>query len=241
MLRIADDLNSCRPEVHAALAAGDAAWVDSALRRILARRPDGLDLHVDTLGDAAPSVLEWLAQRVEARSDLPIFLDSARPERLVPVARVRRRPAVLNSLAADLEWPPEVEELLRSTDVGVVLQLRGERELPRDLPDRRALAERGLHRLSRLGVRWNRVFVDPVLLPWGTDLEAGRAMTEFVRGLPLLHPATRSLVGLGNAGHGQADPSLAERTWCACLREAGLGAALMRSDGPAWAMGAARG
>ncbi len=225
-LLIADHLNSSDPDVHAALAAGDRAWLEARLREIENAGLDAVDLNAGTLLGGEPEVLEWMVEITRARTRLPIFLDSADPKVLL---RVGRRPGVVwNSWPADHRPSGAEVEALLDTGAGLVLQLRRGRSLPRGAADRLEWAECALDRLDALGLSTGRpLFLDGVLLPWGEDLPAGRGLLEFVEEAAHRWPDCRTLVGLSNAGYGHPDPAQCCRRWWTALRARGLGAALL--------------
>jgi len=225
---IAQNLNSSDPGVAAALSAGDGSWLRGCARRIEEAGLDCIDCNAGTLGSAEAQVLGWMVEQIAPMVKIPLALDSPRPEVLVEVARRSRRPVLLNSLALDTSWSPELDELLVGTANSAVLSLRRDGELPTDAGTRRAWASAGVEALTATGVEESQIFVDAIALPWGDDVEAGRGMLEFVE----TWTSTRTLVGLGNIGYGNPEAVRIHREWMGRLCDVGISAAIMDAFEP---------
>lgn len=232
MYVIAENLNSSDPAVHAALAAGDRRWIETRVRALVARGCDALDINAGTFGASEREVLGWLAEVVEPLSELPLSIDSARPQIVESVARERRSPPILNSI--------DVDEFVRGTlapasareGTRLVVQLRRGRQLPVSIEDRLAWTELVEQGAAAQGVALERIFLDAVMLPWGDDFAAGRGLREFVRCLARTTPTLRTLVGLSNVSYGHAEPLRLHAAWLDRLGSDGLGAVLLDALDP---------
>jgi hypothetical protein len=225
---IAQNLNSSDPGVAAALSAGDGSWLRGCARRIEEAGLDCIDCNAGTLGAVEAQVLGWMVEQIAPMVKIPLALDSARPEVLVETARRSPRPVLLNSLALDTVWSPELAELLVGTGNSVVLSLRRDGELPADVGTRHDWAMAGVDALVAAGVDHSRILVDAIALPWGDDVDAGRGMLDFVGSWT----ATRTLVGLGNIGYGHPEAVRIHREWMGRLRDVGISAALVDAFEP---------
>ncbi len=227
MFVIADPLTTTDAEVGGAVASGDRRWLEVRARALAAAGADAIDVNASSMGSAEADVLLWMAEVVEAVTDLPLSLDGPDPAALLRCARGRRAPVVLNSWPADAVFDETLVDVLQRPGSRLVVQLRHGRTLPAGAEDRRAWAEDAVERFARAGLDPSSLLIDAVALPWGTDVAAGRGLLEFVAAWAHDHPEIPTLVGLGNVGHGAADPAEARRTWLELLAAAGLGAVLL--------------
>jgi cobalamin-dependent methionine synthase I len=231
-LLIAQNLNSSDPAVHAALAAGDAAWVRQCARRIESSGVDLIDCNAGTFGPSEVSILEWMVEQVAAMVRLPLSIDSAETSVLEAVASRLTRPILLNSLPVDFEPSPGLRRLLSQARCQAVLSLRRAGELPPDSRTRIEWAREGLRRIEAAGGDASRVLVDAIALPFGDDVEAGQPLLEFVRSWAHSGEPAGTLVGLGNIGYGHPDAVRIQREWMRRLRNAGISAALVDAFEP---------
>jgi len=231
-LLIAQNLNSSDPAVAAALAGGDAAWVRECARRLESTGVDLIDCNAGALGQAEGDVLRWLVQTIEPMVRTQLSLDSADARVLVAAAKNRSRPVLLNSLALDFVWSQDLAGILVGTANRVVLSLRRGRNLPSTAGMRWDWAMTGVGRLVDLGVPVESIFVDAIALPWGDDLESGRAMLEFIERWSGGGCRAGTLVGLGNIGFGHREAVRIHREWMERLVNVGLSAALVDAFEP---------
>jgi cobalamin-dependent methionine synthase I len=231
-LLIAQNLNSSDPAVAAALAAGDGAWLRECARRIESTGVDLIDCNAGTLGQAEAEVLRWLVQTIEPMVRTHLSLDSADVQALAGAAEHSSRPVLLNSLDLDFVWSPQLAAALVGTANRVVLSLRRGRVLPTDATTRWDWALGGVSRLVDLGVPAERIFVDAIALPWGDDLESGRAMLDFIERWSGGAAGAGTLVGLGNIGYGHREAVRIHREWMGRLINVGVSAALVDAFEP---------
>lgn len=227
MYVIAENLNASDPDVQAALAAGDRRWIEERTRALVGRGCDAVDVNAGTFGRSEPEVLEWLAEVVEAVTELPLALDSASPDVLTRVGRGRRRAPIFNSIDVDDFVQGTLTLDLGRPDTRLVVQLRRGARLPRSLDDRLEWTREVLDGLDARSLAVERIFVDAVMLPWGDDLEAGRELFEFVEQAGRRWPGLHTLVGLSNVSYGHRDPIRLHALWLDGLARAGLGAVLL--------------
>jgi len=224
MILIAETFNAGTTPVRAALQAGDRGWVEVSLRRQLAAGVDLVECNASGFGDEE-AILRWLVETVEPASPVPLSLDSADPQVLAAVATGRRRPPLLNSVDATGIAAPLADAV--RAGASIVVQLRRGDQLPRGCDDRLRLAEAALAAADRQGLPRERIWIDPGLLPWGDDVDAGRPLLAFLESFPRDPHGARTLVGLSNVSWGHPDRRRVNRDWLRRLRDAGLGGAIL--------------
>jgi cobalamin-dependent methionine synthase I len=80
-----------------------------------------------------------------------------------------------------------------------------------------------------MNIPGERVYLDPVLLPWGADLRAGQGLLDFIGRFDALP----TLVGISNVSFGHAQRGRLNRLWFAALADRGLSAAIIDPFDPA--------
>jgi 5-methyltetrahydrofolate--homocysteine methyltransferase len=231
-LLIAQNLNSSDPAVAAALAAGDAGWLQKCARRIESTGVDFIDCNAGVFGEAEADILSWMLEAIEPMVRTPLSLDSADTNALVSAAAHSNRPVLINSLALDFEWSEGLAATLVGTGNRVVLSLRRGRNLPADANARWDRACEGVRRLTELGVAEENILVDAIALPWGDDCESGLPMIDFVERWSAGGRASGTIIGLGNIGYGHREAVRIHREWLERLVNVGLSAAILDAFEP---------
>ncbi len=231
MFLIAQTFNSSSPTVHAALAAGDRGWFESSVRAQLSAGLDYLECNASSFGSAELDVLGWLVEVVETLAEQPLSIDSPHPDVLASLVKKRRYPPLLNSVECTPDvlrtLPVEILDALTGGRASLVVQLRRGATLPEGADQREAWAGEALVELGQHGVARDRVWVDPVLLPWGPQLEAGRGVFDFLDRSAKTWPGLVHLVGLSNVSFGHDDRRALHRLWLDELMSHGLRAAIL--------------
>lgn len=227
---VAQNLHSASRGVARALHDRDQAWLRKLTRELDLLSIDALDVGVggpDCAMSREAEVLAWFVDLVGAESSLELFLDSARISVLTEVAGRSARPCSFNSIR-DVENLTEKQlEVLRASTGTVVVQLAPGGRLPEGLDDRLRWAERSLEIAAGRGLVGERIWIDPVCLPWGDDVEAGRGLLEFLESAGARWPEHRCILGLSNVGWGHADRRRLHRQWLARFLDRGLGAVIL--------------
>lgn len=227
---LAQNLHSASRGVARALRERDEAYLRDLVCRLAELPIYGLDLGVadpDLPPVEETELLVWLAEIVAAESSLERFLDSARTAVLIAAAKRMSGSCSFNSIR-EIEQLSEKElEVLRGGDGTMIVQLAPQGRLPTGSEDRLRWAQAALDAAHRRELSLARIWIDPVCLPWGDDVEAGRGLLEFLEVSAVRWPACRSVVGLSNVSWGHGDRRRLHRQWLVRFLERGLGAVIL--------------
>ncbi|HEX9639836.1 MAG TPA: dihydropteroate synthase [Candidatus Krumholzibacteria bacterium] len=235
MFLIGQTLNSSDPNVRTAMASGDLDWLRATAARQYETGVDAIDVNAGALAEHEAEIMRWLVPHLETATGRPLSIDSADADLLLQVGRSCRLSPLLNSFSLEHPWPQELAQLVRD-GCAIVCQMRRRGWLPSSCDERLRYAEQCLERLAAMKIPAERVYLDPVLLPWGDDLSAGRGLLDFIERFDALP----TLVGLSNVSFGHAHRCRVNGLWFTALRDRGLSAAIVDPFDPAL-MIAARG
>lgn len=226
MLIVGERINSTRSAVAQAISERNAAFIQEEARRQVAAGARMLDVNAGASLDTEPEELAWLVQTVQAAVEVPLCLDSPRPEALVQAAAVHRGVPMVNSITGEEERLEAVVPVVLESGASVVALTMDESGMPRTAADRVRVAERLAERLRSLGVPLERVYFDPVLSTLATDHTQGCEVLEAARRIKEALPEAHLICGLSNVSFGLPRRRLLNQTFLVMLMAAGLDAVI---------------
>jgi 5-methyltetrahydrofolate--homocysteine methyltransferase len=180
-----------------------------------------LDINVDEFStdiEERCRAIKWLAQVVQAKSGLPLSIDSSNPAilraGLEACDQERKRPMV-NSVS--LERPDAIGVAAEFKAV-VIASAAGEKDLPATTEQRLANLARLMPRLRSAGLRDDAIYVDPLVFPVATDSNNAKAFLDAVTAIRREYGAGIHVTGgLSNVSFGMPNRKLINQvfTWLA--------------------------
>lgn len=209
-------------------AAGKAAAVDYlqylALRQQLSDA-SFLDVNVDEFSTDIQErcrAIKWVADVVQAKSKLPLSIDSSNPAilraGLEACDRQRSRPMV-NSVSLE-----RVQSIDVAAEFGavVVASAAGEKDLPSTTEQRLANIARLMPKLHAAGIQGGAVYVDPLVFPVATDSNNAKSFLDAVTAIRREYGADIHITGgLSNVSFGMPNRKLINQVFCWLAVEAG--------------------
>jgi 5-methyltetrahydrofolate--homocysteine methyltransferase len=190
-----------------------------------------LDVNVDEISPTVEKQVEamtWVARRLGQFSPAPLSIDSSRPQVIEAGLEVcdpsKGRP-LINS--ASLERPELLDSAVKyNTDV--IVSAFGRTGMPSGVEDRVANIAEMMRCVDDRGIKRDRVFLDPLVLPVGTDPAAGKSFLETVRQLRSMYgPDVHITGGLSNVSFGIPGRPLLNEVFFLLALEAGCDSAII--------------
>ena len=190
-----------------------------------------LDLNTDEFSTDKTrnaEALAWLAGQVAAWTRLPLSLDSSDVDVLRAGAAVLRtppgHPILFNS--ASLERP-EVLDLAAAAQADVLLSAAGAATMPQTAAERVAALQPVVELARARGIAFERMFLDPLVLPVAVDPAHGVGFLDACRELRKLYGPTIHIVGgISNVSFGMPERRLLNYAFLKLAEAAGLDAAI---------------
>jgi len=226
MLIVGERINSSRPKIAQALAGRDAPFIQDEARRQVAAGAQMLDVNAGASLTTEPEDLVWLVETVQGAVDVPLCLDSPRPEALRKAVAVHRGVPLVNSITGERARQDAVLPVVAESGAWVVALTMGEAGMPRTAEDRVSVAREIVRAAEKAGVPLERVYFDPVISALATDHTQGREVLEAVSRLRREFPSAHVIAGLSNIGFGLPSRRLLNHTFLVMLMAAGLDAAI---------------
>lgn len=170
MLIIGEKLNSAIPSVRELISKRDAAAVqDLALRQAQAGA-DYLDIntaHGDELLD-----MEWLVQKVQEVTDVPLCIDSTSAlaiQKGLEAVKGDKNKVLINSISLEKNRLEGVLPLVLEYKCPVIGLTVDDNGIPKTAQERIVLAERLVEILTKNDYDLTQLYIDPLVLPLAVD------------------------------------------------------------------------
>jgi len=223
---VGERINSTRKSIARAVKERDAAFIQEEARKQVAAGAQMLDVNAGASLESEPEDLAWLVQTVQAAVEVPLCLDSPRPEALARAAQVHRGVPMVNSVTGEPERLEAVMPVVLESGASVVALTMGDGGVPRTASDRVQVAEHIVQRMEALGMPLERVYFDPVISTLATDHTQGREVLEAARRIKEAFPQAHLICGLSNVSYGLPRRRLLNQTFLVMLMSAGLDAVI---------------
>ena len=227
MILIGESINSTRRGVGEAVSRRDAAFLVDLARRQVAAGADALDVNVAVAEGDETENLVWAVETVQAAVEVPLALDSRRPEALAAALEIHRGRAILNSISAEERHVGSLMPLAAAHGCEVILLPVGDGGVPKTAQERFDLSASLVDQAVQAGIASDRVFVDPLVMAVGSDWRAPKVALDALRLVQDGLPHVRTVAGVTNVSFGMPRRSLLNRTLLAMALSRGLDAILV--------------
>jgi 5-methyltetrahydrofolate corrinoid/iron sulfur protein methyltransferase len=228
MFIVGERINGMFRSVARAIRERDAAAIADLARRQVEAGAHALDINTGPTSDDPAEVMTWLVQTVQEAVDVPLSIDSPRPQVIAAGLRACRRRAIINSTTGAREKLDALVPLAAQFDAGLIALTIDERGIPRNAAARSEIALAIVARALEEGLATDRLYLDPIVLPVNAAQDQCREALEAIGTFrTLCEPAPHVIVGLSNVSQGAPNRSLLNRTYLVMAMAMGLDAAVM--------------
>ena len=225
---IGELINGTRKSIREAIAERNAEYIAELASKQAEAGADYIDCNAGTTGEQEVEDLKWLVEIVQGAVDKPLSLDSPNPQALQAALDVYSGPTpLINSITGESERFDAVLPIVRESGAAVVALAMSDEGMPQDADQRVRVGGDLAQRLMDAGVDAERVFIDPVVVPIGTNHEAGRWVIDAIAQLRAELPACHITAGLSNVSYGLPNRRLLNRVFAVLCIGAGLDAAIV--------------
>lgn len=187
---------------------------------------DYIDVNSGVPGEEA-ACMAWLVDTVQQAVDLPLSIDTSSPEALEKALERVKHPPLINSISAEHERCSSFLPRLEGVSCKVVALLMGDGGLPKSVQDRLDNAGFLVDKLGAAGFAAEDIFMDPCVMPVGTDAAAGAMLLDSLLALRERWPDAHRIGAISNVSFGLPARSLLNRVFLGLALGAGLDAAIL--------------
>jgi len=226
MLIVGERINSTRAAIAEAISRRDTTVIREEAERQVAVGAQMLDVNAGASLKTEPQDLVWLVETVQGAVEVPLCLDSPRPEALQAAAAVHRGVPMVNSITGEEARLALLLPVVAETGASVVALTMDESGMPKTAEDRVRVATAIVERVTAAGVPLERVYFDPVISALATDHTQGREVVEAVVRIRREFPEAHVICGLSNISFGLPRRQLLNHTFLVMLVAVGLDAVI---------------
>lgn len=228
MIVIGELINGTRKAVKQAIADKDEAFITDLAVRQAEAGADFIDCNPGTTGDAEITDIEWLVKIVQGVTDKPISFDTPNPQALARALKAYEGSAtpMVNSITLEAERMENTLPIIAESGSNCVALALGDDGMPCMAGQREETAKKLIDSLLEAGVSQEKIFLDPVVAPLGTDTTVGAQILQAITVIRETYPDVHITSGLSNISYGLPARKLLNRVFLAIAIAQGMDSAI---------------
>lgn len=231
MIIIGERINGMFQDIAKAIREQDPGPIQGWARKQEEGGADYLDLNVGPSSPDPVSAMKWLVEVTQEVSDLPLCLDSTKYDAIEEGLKLCKRPAMINSVPAEMPKMERVFTMAAEHEAEVVCLAMNEEGIPKDADSRIALSAELVATADAFGVPADMLYIDPLVLPCNVAQDHGPEVLRTLREIKLISdPAPKTVIGLSNVSQGTKNRELINRTFAVMAMAAGLDAGIVDAN-----------
>ncbi len=210
-----------KKKMTAALEAGDLDVVSKEALAQIEAGADVLDVNAATANTDEVTLLPKVVQVVMDTVDVPLCLDSSRPEALEAALKLYKGKPLINSVTGQEESLREILPLVREYKAAVIGMTVDDEGIPDEIERRVAIAHKIVERAEKSGIARENVIIDCVTMTLGADPKTALITVESLRRIKQELGVNMTL-GASNISFGLPNRDLINNAFLAVAIAAGL-------------------
>ena len=210
-----------KKKMTAALEAGDLDVVRKEALAQIEAGADVLDVNAATATTDEVTLLPKVVQVVMDTVDVPVCLDSSRPEALEAALKLYKGRPLINSVTGQEESLREILPLVREYKAAVIGMTVDDEGIPDEVERRVAIAHKIVERAEKSGIARENVIIDCVTMTLGADPKTALTTVESLRRIKEELGVNMTL-GASNISFGLPNRDLINNAFLAVAIAAGL-------------------
>jgi cobalamin-dependent methionine synthase I len=227
MLIVGERINTSRKAVNEAVEKRDAAYIQADVKAQVEAGADIVDVNAGSRSASELDDLRWLISVIEEAVPARLSLDSSTPDVLAAVVNTVRDMPMLNSTTAEKARFDKMALVIKERECDVVALCIDDRGVPKTSDQILENAAKLVTRLEAIGVKRERIHLDPLVQAVSVDNKAALVFLEAIERINREIPGVETVCGLSNVSFSLPKRPLVNRTFLALAMRAGLQGALI--------------
>ena len=231
MLVVGENINASNKSVGQAISNKDREFLENLARDEAAAGADFIDVNAGVgqgTWEHPEAAMEWLVEVIQAVTDKPLAIDSDVPSVIEAALRKYSGDKVMiNSVNAETERLEAIGPLAAGRQAFLVALPMGTAGIPNSVEERLAACELIMTHLTRLGLKEEQVYFDPLVLPVSVDPTQAAVTLKTIEQIKSRFPSAKTVMGLSNISYGLPQRGMINRAFLVMAASAGLDAAIL--------------
>jgi cobalamin-dependent methionine synthase I len=228
MLIIGERINTSRKPVNEAVANRDAAYIKTDVMSQLDSGADLIDVNAGSRRNTEVDDLCWLIETIQnALPDVRLCIDSPNPDSLKAVLDKVEHPPMLNSTTGESARFRAMGPVIQMRECDIVALCIDDRGIPRSAAQTMENGARLVLDLESLGVKRERIYLDPVVHTVSTSPNAALMALETIVRVRRELDGVNIICGLSNISFGLPRRPLVNSAFLTLAMKAGMNAAIL--------------
>jgi len=224
---VAERINATRKSIREALENKDEAFIANEAVAQFEAGADFIDLNAGANLETEARDLHWMVDVVEnVVEDARIALDSSSSEAILKTVNKVKNTPMINSISLETKKFEEMKPAVEARESDIIALSLDDKGLPKSSDQAFDNAERIVTGLDKLGVKRERIFIDPLVDPISVDNNNGLKALDTIRRIHEDIEGVNIICGLSNVSFGLPERFLINRTFLAIAISYGLNAAI---------------
>ena len=230
MLIIGEKLNSARKKVREMIENRDVKSIQDLAKKQVEGGADMLDVNSSAASGDKEENMEWLVKTVQEVVDVPLCIDSPNAEEIEKGLEVYdwdKGKALINSITGEKEKIDRLLPTIMKYKCAVIALVMDERGISDNTKTRVEIAEKIIKVLTDAKVPLKDIFIDPLVVPIGTNDKNGQVTMNTIKCVKEAHPEVKIVTGLSNISFGLPERKLINQVFMILTMGCGMDAAII--------------
>jgi cobalamin-dependent methionine synthase I len=222
---IGESLNATIPAICEAVKKHDKAWIQKVALEQVENDADYLDLNAQVTGCDEMIDLPWMVECVREVTNVPLVLDSSNPPAIIKTLESfdwKGQVPIISSITNEGNSPQKLLPVAAKYKTGIVALLMDNDGITHTAKGRFKICQDLVKKSRDAGVPDENLWIDPLILPIGTDDNVGVISFDLLQMMKAEFPKIRTYCGLSNVSFGMPHRALLNRTYVAMLAANGM-------------------
>ena len=227
MLIIGEKINTSLCGVEEAVKTRDKDFIQNLAKRQVDSGADVLDINVGTRIHSEVKDMKWMIGIVQEVVDVPLCVDSPRPEAVkVGLAECKGK-AMVNSITAEKKRMEELLPLIERFGCKIIALTMDDRGIPEDIERRYEIADKLIGALTKAGISLSDIHIDPLVRPVSTDSSSGLIVLKSIEKIMSSFEHVHTICGLSNISFGLPKRDVLNKSFLLLAMSMGLDSAIL--------------
>jgi 5-methyltetrahydrofolate corrinoid/iron sulfur protein methyltransferase len=228
MFVIGEKINGMFKDVREAVASKNKEVIKGLAKTQIDAGANALDVNVGPASANPMEDMRWLIETVREVTDLPLAVDTTKPDVMDMGLGIAGSNSILNSITGEEEKLNKFLPIARKHNTRIIALTIDKAGIPAHAEGRLEIAANLIAKAMENGIDTGNLFIDLVILPVNVAQPHAAAVLEAMKQVKILcDPQPKTILGLSNVSQGTKYRKLIDRIFMTMAISCGLDAAIL--------------